>query len=518
MNLDRSARSIGRIASWPGWRWLALAFVAVAVLLLLAPPVLRMQFKLVIDYNEGWNAYHTARAMAGDLYSDRHEWTPLEYPPLSFYVVGLAGKLIGDPVIAGRYISFAALLFVALGVGLAVRRLGGRPWEALCAAFLCLGLFASQASYIVGMNDPQMLGHAFMVGGMLIYLGGPTTYRRLCAVALLFCAGLFVKYNLVPLPAAVGLDLLIRSRKQLFAYAGFMALIVGAGFLAILAAWGRDFVHQLEYNVVTYDIHKAIASDVAWVMLMQIPLVAAVAGAARALRQPTARFLVYYVVLSLALGFYEYGGNGTDVNMMFDALIGVSIVAGLLLHYLMDVLQPGGAFLAKQAGPGAAGPGRLGLALLPLALSVSIFAALPEKALKPRTYGEFVAAQADFLADVAFLQAHPGPAICETILLCYYAGKPFSYDPFNAGQMLVKGLRDEKALVRSLEDGLFAAVQTNHPLAERYALDPPPPATAQPYVAPRERFTENTKIALGQAYVLARQTESRAFYVPRVKP
>ena len=51
--------------------------------------------------------------------------------------------------------------------------------------------------------------------------------------------------------------------------------------------------------------------------------------------------------------------------------------------------------------------------------------------------------------DVAFLQAHPGPALCESLLRCAFAGKPYGYDPFNAKARNNLG-------VLYLDDGRFA--------------------------------------------------------------
>ena len=54
----------------------------------------------------------------------------------------------------------------------------------------------------VGMDDPQLLGHAIAMGGLLLVLREPRT-PRLMAVAARYCSRLafFVKHNLIALPA-----------------------------------------------------------------------------------------------------------------------------------------------------------------------------------------------------------------------------------------------------------------------------------------------------------------------------
>src|SRR5260370_3324687 len=65
------------------------------------------------DPNEGWNAFQAARAIGtGPLYSGPQALTGNNYPPLSFYLVGWAGRLLGDPIVAGPVNAPIALLSV----------------------------------------------------------------------------------------------------------------------------------------------------------------------------------------------------------------------------------------------------------------------------------------------------------------------------------------------------------------------------------------------------------------------
>ncbi|MCS6842877.1 MAG: hypothetical protein NZ528_00910 [Caldilineales bacterium] len=503
MTNDSLCNRLRSLGMSPAWLWLSLLVVAAAAFLLTIGPLLRIPYRFAIDYNEGWNAYHAQRAMTGAaLYDAANTWTPLEYPPLSFYVVGYLGKLLGDPVLAGRSLSFLALLLVSAGVAKAVVLLGGRPWEATLAGLLCLGLFAAHATHIVGMNDPQMLGHLFVTAGLLMYLAGPPSPKRLFAVALLLSLGLFVKYNLVAVPAAIGLDLLLRQRRLFVLWTGFMVLLVGGGLALCVAVWGEDFLQQITLNAITYDYRKAIVSTVQYTLLLQIPLFMAVLWALWAVGQERQRVVVFYLAISLPFGFYTMGGTGSDVNLMFDAFLSLAIAVGLALAYVRQRLQP-----------------RLGIpeavvALLPLLAAVSLFTALPEKAFRPRMLADFRSREQAFLEDVAYLRGRPGAALCETLLLCYYADKPFLYDPYNAREMVVKGIRSEAEAVQQFEQEVYAVVQTNHPLPARYFDDPPPP-TDRPVVGTHARFTENMRRAIGLHYVQERQTGSRAFYVPR---
>src|SRR5262245_6140146 len=67
--------------------------------------------RITVNFNEGWNAFHTADLIAGrPLYPDPGGVYINNYPPLSFHVVALASRVAGDPLIAGRIVSLASFL------------------------------------------------------------------------------------------------------------------------------------------------------------------------------------------------------------------------------------------------------------------------------------------------------------------------------------------------------------------------------------------------------------------------
>jgi len=595
-------------------RWLPLGVLALAVLLLLTTPALRMWFKFAIDYNEGWNAYHAARAAAGQpIYDASNVWTPADYPPLSFYIVGLAGRMVGDPVIAGRVISFLALLAIGLLAGRIVQCLGGDLHARVLAVLLCIGPFAAYGTHYVGMNDPQMLGSLFMMVGLWLYVsrlpagaslpwlrhavqgaqppcgtadeeqvgwirgfgrfGGRrqkpadperrlrtasrpnrwaaifrsglartvlgTENRWLFLVALCCALGLLVKYNLLPLPAAIGLDLLLRSRKALLKWLGFVALILGGFFAIAYLVWGVEFFRQMLLSSTTFSLGKAIEWSSAMARRIALPLLLTAPWAVVALLNARWRVIALYLGLAALFGVYTSSSTGTDVNVFFDLFMALGMAGGLLATWtagrgaMADEKRVGwirgfsrfGGQRQKPADPErrlrtASRPERAAIFkpvvyLLPLVLGFGLLLAAPQKAARPWTLDDFKAREAAFLADAAFLAGQPGPAICETILLCYYAGKPFLYDPYNAGEMQVKGIRPEGDLLRQLEAQEYAVVQLNRPLPDRYreaaAYTPAP----QRGSSIGDRFTENTKRALGAHYRLARQTGQRSFYLPR---
>ncbi|WP_152536136.1 hypothetical protein [Mesorhizobium loti] len=113
-------------------------------------PVYRAFLNIEIDTNEGWNAYYADAAMGRmPLYASAHQLIANNYPPLSFYIVGGLGRLIGDPVLAGRLLSLAAVLVIALGVFRAVRLLGG---DATSASVGALFFGATMCRFFTAMS------------------------------------------------------------------------------------------------------------------------------------------------------------------------------------------------------------------------------------------------------------------------------------------------------------------------------------------------------------------------------
>jgi len=117
------------------------------------------------------------------------------------------------------------------------------------------------------------------------------------------------------------------------------------------------------------------------------------------------------------------------------------------------------------------------------------------------------AQQQRFTAQVDFLRAHPGPALCESILRCYYADKPYVVDPFNSASLIHAGKLDENVLVSAIQAQQFSAIQFNKP----------PLASGLPK-APPERFTPAVLQAVQQNYTLGLQNSDCTIYVPAHQP
>ena len=432
-------------------RTLDALLVAAAALIafVLAGPVLTIPLHIPLGYNEGWNAYFQQRAVrsaAGPLYPAADALVFNNYPPLSFYLVGALGRYVtGDMIVAGRITALTALLASAALLATCVRRLGGSGRGGLAAAALLL-LFAGTffRSY-VAIDDPQWLAHALMLAGLATLLGRPTTLpgcpatrpggaatrpggaanlpgpatARVIAAALLVTAGGFVKHNLIGLPLAVTAWLLLTRPRAAAAWLATAASAIAAGGAATAVLHGHAAFADLLGH---HRVFRASRAPKAVSLLLPLLPMLAIAVTTR----PTLLLPTLFLAVSLATGIVQRLGDGVNYNAYFETLIALCLATGLALSRALAS--------ARQLRPRLTPAGLALSAALPLLLTMPqlLRHAWTDLAARP-------ARQAAWQPVIAALATTRGRVACETLSLCYWAGKPFELDEFNLNQSLLSG-------------------------------------------------------------------------------
>jgi hypothetical protein len=409
--------------------------------------------RLPLDPNEGWNAYHAASAANGaPLYPGAQAYLINNYPPLSFYIAGWFGRLIGDAIFAGRIVSLLSFLFVSWGIFAAAGKMGCRKSESLFAAALFAGGMLVFTDY-VGMNDPQMLAHALAMAGFLLLLDTPHDKRTAVLAALLFVLAFFVKHNVVAMAAAVTVWLLVRDRAAAVRLAGFGLSFALAGLILFRLIYGIGLLSVLS-SARGYSIAAAVDGAGQWLRWSGIMLagLAALLGWRR--RDSAVQLCVLYAGFGIVLGLFFLGGAGVDANALFDADIALALGAGLALNRFPRQGLVTAALVVPIFWGGwlSAGEGRFD----------ADFWFRPGR--------DMVAATR---ADIAFLQERRGPALCAMLSLCYWSNKPAAVDVFNIGEAFKTGARDDHELARRIANGEFTVIQfdpdTHDPLGARVA-------------------------------------------------
>lgn len=428
--------------SWWSSETIALAILSVPLVIALLVLGYRSTLLVPINYNEGWNAYHAAAAMSGGrLYYPADALVTNNYPPLSFFIVGAVANIIGDTVFAGRLVVWVGYLGTALLIGAILRRIGNDAVASAFGAMLFTAYSIVHFNIYVGVYDPQWLAHGVILLGLWLYLGNQNAPWSSLAAGVVMGLGLFIKHNIVALPIGFVLWLFIYDRRASFRFAAAGLMTGALGLAVCFAAFGSDFFAGLlaprEYSIV-----DGYRYGVTYLEPMGIPVLVFTLGAI-ILRDRYTKLFLLWLCVGLPIGLIELTGAGVSVNAMFEVLIALSLGVG---HFIGHAPVRGLRL------------GLIGACALALIMDMAIRADRDIYLISP-WIAEQHDAEAQTREQIGLLTGHPGPAICETPVLCYWAHKPFEVDPFNFIQGLHAGIKDDKALVQRVASGYYGVVQ-----------------------------------------------------------
>ena len=482
--------------------FIALAyFVLVCAVLLPIGNLLSLDFKFEINYNEGWNVYNADRLIHGAIVYDDNYWRINNYPIGSFLIIAGANVLIHDLLLSGRLVALVSFAAIAVFAAMAVRRFGGGRTDAVFGAGCAAGFCYLVAPAWIMADDPQTLGEAVMLGALVSYIARPPNRLDLLRTAFLVVLGGFIKHNLVAIPIAITLDLAFRSPRQvvfwLVSCAGF-----ATGFLGLTQiVAGGDFIgHLMSPRIFRW--YGARYHLMKYLRLFKFPLTVIVLSASPFLSGDR-MILAAWGVISIVSATILSGFEGTSYNMFQDAAVFLGVTAGITLSELRKLEIHGR--LAKVV-----------LTALPFLAAQPILARAPDAAVQVYHARALLDAdrtrQATFLADAKYIADKQGPAICESLLLCYLAGQPFILDPFNSRQYMLSGGLDQDEFIRRIAAREFAVIQLRADICD----DPTTPSChILHYRQKVDRFTDEVLYAIDQYYEVARHSTFGSFYVPK---
>lgn len=444
------------LTSESGNRVLACCFAF--ALLTAIVPFARAFYRVEVNYDEGWNVYNAATEAAhGQLYPQRTGWTTVNYPMLWYVVLAQLHHWTHDFLFTARVLSLLSLLVCCVLVTCIVRMLGCAWRPAMLAGFFCLAMFSVAADYpaYVGVNDPQMLAQVFFLAGFLVSLGSDRIRLRLALAALLFVLAGSIKHNPIEFPLAVLCNLLLISPRRALWFASCSTVFVAIA-IGLQVHYGGPFFLDAMLAPRGYSLGKAIAQSSVQLAPLLLPLAISLYTAYRVRGDRSQRIAAILLVLSLTVGTFFSGGAGCSINALFGFYFAMSILIGLFFSRLEQQAHPYAAYAPLLLSAWLLVPW---LIVPPLdgraAAQVNWNPALALERITDE--------QARFDDEVAFLRSQPGPALCESLLRCYYAGKPYVYDPFNATRMIGLHRLDAGVLVDALRRQQYGAVQLDRP-------------------------------------------------------
>jgi hypothetical protein len=402
--------------------WDASAALALVVLALLVRNILAIPAHVPLDPNEGWNAAHALAAMAGRaLYPPPDALMVNNYPPLSFYAIGAVARHGAGAIIAGRWVSIAAYLATVACIAAVLRRMECRTRAVALGAVYFAALLLVTSDY-VGMDDPQLLGHAVQLGALLLLLRD-----RILVPALLFALALFIKHNLLAMPLAAGLWLMAQDRRTGMVFLLWLLAFALSGLILFQLELGTSLVEQLMSPRLYSLANLGTAASHLWWALLP--------GLAMTGLWPDrySLFCSIYAGTALILGLVFAAGDGVDANAFFDLGIALSLALGLAVQR-----------------------GRWPIFAAASAVPLLIYLALTFRDNNYFFTRKF-AQQSD--RDIAFLKSRPGPALCDQLSLCLWAGKGADVDAFNVGEAIKARARDPAPLTAMIAHHRFGSLQ-----------------------------------------------------------
>jgi hypothetical protein len=471
--------------------WLILGLFSIFAIITAIYPVVRAFYHFEVNYKEGWMVYNALVVTRHlPLYATKYGWTTVDYPALSFYIMAYLSHFSQDYLLTGRFISLGSFGICCALVGLIIRKLTGRFAPAIFGAAFCAALFFAAAPQYMGMDDPQMLAEVFFLSGLLIYISKPPTLQRIALIVFLFVLGGNIKHNLIDLPLAVFIDQWLSSRRKALQFLFFSAVFVACSIVISIKAAGPFFIQNM-LSVRPYSLLGALGDFAYYYYLIVVPFAAALIWAFKERKDTPGRVISIFFFASLFTGLFFSGGTGISVNIYFGNFFAISIIMGLFLYapWSVPAAFDKYRFLGRHSFP------LILFASLLLAFFMSGYlnvwarvAELPDK-------------QKRFDAEVSFLKDHPGPTICESLLRCFEAGKPYVYDPYSATRLVNLKKLSSAEMVGEIETLRYGAIQLHGalPSLER----------------PNERFPSDVLDAIGHYYNLASQDQDCAIYVPK---
>ena len=453
-------------------------------------PFARSAFRLQVNYNEGWNVYSAERVVHHlSLYPEAYGWQTVNYPILSFYFMAFLHRFTHEYLLTARIVSLFSLVACCALCGTIVRQLSRSKQAALLSAFFCLGVFCTSANLYVGMDDPQLLAQVFFLIGLVVYLSNRSSFFIIFLAATFFVFAGSIKHNPIDFPLAVLCDLTLLSwrRASWFCACG-VALSGLAITLNIRFGGPYFFAHVLSPRV--YDFQHGLHALALGVLLPLIgPLVLAGAFAWTVRRDPSRRIVAFLLASSLLIGTLFAGGSGVSTSTYFSAMMAISIAIGL---FLSD--------LEQQKWSWSNHP--LAWCFPALTFLWLLIPAACNEVINPIQMLRLTAErQRQFDQEVSFMKLQRSPQLCEDLLVCFSAGQPYVYDPFNATQLIRLGKLNPAPFLAKLDNSSFGAIE----LARHSGDD----------ISQADRFPQSFLDAIAKHYDPALTTGDATLYKPK---
>ena len=441
----------------------AVAIIAVGVVAeaLLVP----IPSEMALNYVEGFAVFDGRAAAAGqNLYADprTHPFTLHVYTPL--YTEGL-GALIragADGLLAGRLVSYAAILATAFLMGFTgSRRTSFIAWV-VAVLYLTQPLIGTWGPTV----RPDSLAVLFSALGV-VCIDRSTSSRSLVLAAIFFLLALFTKQSVGMGLLAAGIFLLVKAPGRAVLLAALCAL--GVALTALVLEWtsnGWFLFHAVKANLAPFSWAKVSFLEKHFFLTHWPALLGAFTVLAFcALRRRFSIYAIWFVTAGLAT--VSVGKTGSDMN-----------------HFL-EWIAAAGFLVANQWPAPSSTPRRAAIRVAGVGLAAGVLiVGLYNWNLQRERNSWIRPARAQFDAVATRLSSREGPVVSDDAGLLIALERPLLLRPYVMAQLAYAGDWDAEPLVSMFDAREIALVV--------FEAQPGGPPGAARYTAPmREALLRN---------------------------
>jgi len=466
------------------------------------------------DYGEGPILFQVSALAAGDsIYQPiaKAPYAVANYPPVFHCVALVLAKLVGDPLVAGRLVSFfGALASGALIYSLIQGHLH-RDHEASARRFggaLAVLFFLSHYTVIGWSATMRVDTLALSLGllGMQMFVLSLRRSSLTWIYGLSFVLAAYTKPNMVAAAlATLGVAFVLRRRKTMLVLAVSTAMGAAALGLLVAATDGEFLRHVVTYNINEFSadlLFRRLQQSLFWravdivLLFGGIGYLIARLIASRSARSgfrpvsaPDVPLMLFGGLMAASLfNVVGSGKTGASVSYFLEFEAAAALLLGTLAVRVATVLR------FDTWGPAC----RRRRAMAIVALTILCWQATVGWSAKFREPDWPAVAYSRQVADM--LGTATGPVVSEEMVLLHQAGRPLYFQPFIMTRLAEEGRWDPAPLTQAMMRGEIPYVVLYSAMGSaRYV----------------RRFPAGFRTALETRYRLREQVGHLGVYVPR---
>ena len=423
--------------------------------------------------NEGWLAVLAANWRLGyGLYPGAQEFIVGNYPPLSYLPYVIFDYLLGDSIIAGRWLSwlmFGAIIILCYQI---IFNLTRSATSAVVTAILLFATFAVWYGGNLGVADPQLTGHAVQLIGLLFLARRPRDYQSIAISTCFLIIGGLVKPNLFGFPIGLALYLLWISRRLFFIWAASSITAIAMITIAMVLWFGSDVLWPNLLLGRTYSL-QVFLSNLKLILTIAVPLTFCGLFYRSLASTDGGRLILCLLCGSLVEYMIAAPAAGTAFNIGYDLALAACLGIGIILKSMES----------RLAGP-SLNVATVFFVCEVVRVVVSVIPQVSERVPSQENLAKLRSSNRQAETIIVMLAEVKGKAVCFPMAYCYWAGHYDRIDLSLQPMRFFRPPRDLAPTLQEIEQRQFAAIvigSTDHPLlrvVEQY-YQPNLPITVQ---------------------------------------